>query len=213
MPAKTYTAAAALTAALLGLLLVAPVCAVKLVDHPDYINCKNTACTSLCAGGERAAHPKPVSRLGGRPARFLAPTYHTHRRLLGARCCRNLGSQNPKLTGSIPTEIGTDLSALTDLSVNNNILQGTLPSELALLSALNYLRLDSNILEGTLPTGLAQTALTYFSVNSNSLQGTLPTELAQLTTLITLYDSRPPACPPVLVLSAHEVESARVPAQ
>lgn len=55
MPAGDHVATAARTAALLGLLLVAPALSVKLIDTMTYQNCKaSTTCTKMCAVNARA---------------------------------------------------------------------------------------------------------------------------------------------------------------
>ena len=90
------------------------------------------------------------------------------------------------LQGTIPTELA-QLSNLTGLNLRYNPLTGTVPTELAQLTKLTRLDLDGNQLTGTIPVELTQlTRLKYLSLASNQLTGTIPTELARLTNLTDL---------------------------
>ncbi len=92
------------------------------------------------------------------------------------------------MSGTIPSEWGVNLPDITYISLFENDLVGTIPSELGLLTALEYLYIYTNRVTGVLPSELGLlTNLVEFKVNSNELSGTVPTELGQLTTLRELY--------------------------
>ena len=89
----------------------------------------------------------------------------------------------PGISGTLPTEIG-NLSALTDLTLSNNLLSGTIPTEIANLANVNWLLLDNNFFSGTIPTELGNlTNLTDLSLSGNRLTGPIPTEFGNLTRL------------------------------
>ena len=89
-----------------------------------------------------------------------------------------------KITGVIPTEIGTKIG-LSTLLIEASNLSSTIPSEIGLLSSLQLLSISgSRGIEGTLPTEMgALTALKFLTLSDTSLVGQLPTELAQCTGL------------------------------
>eukprot|EP00908_Phaeocystis_cordata_P017113 Transcript_28447.p1 GENE.Transcript_28447~~Transcript_28447.p1 ORF type:complete len:429 (+),score=60.99 Transcript_28447:150-1436(+) len=99
----------------------------------------------------------------------------------------SLSLSNEGLSGTVPTELAL-LTQLTTLYLYTNDLSGTVPTELALLPQLNYLSLWSNDLSGTVPTEVGlMTKLDRLSLSSNSLSGSLPSEFGQLTTLDELW--------------------------
>ncbi len=90
---------------------------------------------------------------------------------------------NNSLSGTLPSELGS-LSNLQVLSLNFSSLSGTLPSELGSLSNLQELWLDRNSLSGTLPSELGSLSnLRKLYLHRNSLSGTLPSELGSLSNL------------------------------
>ena len=115
------------------------------------------------------------------------------------------------ITGSIPNFL-TDLSNLDRLHLNDNLLKGTLgteigkltnlwslrlgqlesltgsiPFQVGLLTKLEYLYLDGNELNGTIPMELSKlTSLLHLKLQYNDLSGTVPMELSFLTNLITM---------------------------
>jgi len=91
------------------------------------------------------------------------------------------------LTGTIPSELG-NLSNLTYLNLRSNELSGNIPSELGSLTKLTYFYLNSNSLSGTIPSELGNlTKLTQLYLGNNSLTGSIPSELGNLTNLTYLY--------------------------
>ncbi|KAL5987450.1 hypothetical protein ACLOJK_035198 [Asimina triloba] len=100
-------------------------------------------------------------------------------------------------SGSIPASYGTDLLNLRQISLNGNLLDGTIPSSLFSLPSLMMLRLEgnqlsviqtptpdlsssrlsildlsSNVLQGLLP--IPSSSLRFYSVSNNSLSGEIP---------------------------------------
>jgi hypothetical protein len=85
-------------------------------------------------------------------------------------------SQNPGITGTIPTEIG-GMFSLDSLSLHNCNLTGPIPSELGSLEHLNELELGSNRLSGTIPYEMFQMEkLKILELQENQFSGKLPSE-------------------------------------
>jgi hypothetical protein len=103
-----------------------------------------------------------------------------------------LSLRNNSLTGTIPSEVGL-LSKLNVLSLSSNSLTGTIPTEIALMSNLSWLSLFNNSLTGTIPSQTAlMSNLSWLHLYSNSLMGTIPSEvglLSNLTSLVLLGNS------------------------
>jgi Leucine-rich repeat (LRR) protein len=90
---------------------------------------------------------------------------------------------NNNLTDSIPTEIG-NLTGLTYLSLRNNNLAGTIPDTIGNLSNLTYLSLQGNDLSGTIPFTIGNlTNLTELHLAGNNLSGTIPEAIGNLINL------------------------------
>ena len=91
------------------------------------------------------------------------------------------------LVGSLPSELGL-LTGLEQLGLSENGLSGSLPTELGLLYGLGSLYLDGNNLVGSLPSELwLLTGLRSLGVSRNHLVGTFPTQLGLLPELQQLY--------------------------
>lgn len=74
------------------------------------------------------------------------------------------------MTGSIPSQVG--LLPLRKLELQNNVLTGSIPTELGQIPDLDELWLSYNRLPGTLPNFSAnQDALRLFSAGNNNLSG------------------------------------------
>ena len=94
-----------------------------------------------------------------------------------------LSLPNTGLTGTIPPELG-NLSALTFLHLHSNQLTGGIPAKLGDLSNLTYLDLHSNQLTGGIPAKLGDLSnLTYLDLHSNQLTGGIPAKLGDLRAL------------------------------
>ena len=100
--------------------------------------------------------------------------------------------ENQVMSGSMPTQLGA-LTALSTLRLEGNHLSGSLPTQLAALTSLENLSFDLNELSGSLPTQLAAlTSLVDLSLaarytGSNFLSGSLPTQLGALAALEGMY--------------------------
>lgn len=90
--------------------------------------------------------------------------------------------QNMK-QATIPTELGL-LTALTELVLTGNKLNGTFPTELCNLKSLKVLTMQVNALTGTMPTEIGQlTSLQQLILFEVHFSGTIPTEIAKLSFL------------------------------
>lgn len=90
------------------------------------------------------------------------------------------------LTGTIPMSLGS-IETLRALYLSQNQLSGKI-NHWKGFNDINHLHLDDNLLEGPLPTGLGQLSmLLHLRLSNNKLTGTLPTELAEITKLRLLY--------------------------
>ena len=98
-----------------------------------------------------------------------------------------LSMKNVKLSGSIPTVIGS-LTNLTTLVLSGCDLNRTIPQALQELTGLQYLDISSNLLDGTVPNELFQALRTIQSldIGNNALSGTLSTSVGLLTQVRTL---------------------------
>ena len=91
-----------------------------------------------------------------------------------------------QLSGTISPELG-DLSNLEKLWLHYNQLSGTIPPALGNLSNLTSLVLNRNQLSGTIPAALGNlTNLTSLVLDCNQLSGTIPARLGNLTNLTRL---------------------------
>ncbi len=97
-----------------------------------------------------------------------------------------LNLENNNLDGSLPSEIG-DLTALRGMILGSNELKGGLPAELGSLTELEALILRDNDFSGSIPVELGNlTKLFELNLGINGLTGSIPTELGALTMLETL---------------------------
>jgi len=91
------------------------------------------------------------------------------------------------LQGTIPTELAL-LSYLTSLSMDTNSLTGAIPSELGLLSSLDRCYLHSNSLTGTIPSELGKLgSMLYLDLTSNRLSGSIPNTIGNMQSLYSLH--------------------------
>ncbi|CAK9861380.1 unnamed protein product, partial [Sphagnum jensenii] len=85
---------------------------------------------------------------------------------------------NYNLTGTIPAAALCNLTALTELQLQNNNITGEIPVWLASLPSLQYLRLQNNNLMGEIPVWLASLpSLQELLLSNNNLSGTIPSAL------------------------------------
>ena len=96
-------------------------------------------------------------------------------------------NSSSSIHGTLPAELG-DLTALTSLLLNDNILIGDIPTDLGNLTNLTDLYLSTNQLTGTIPTQLGSlTDMIDLELNDNQLTGAIPTQLGSLTDLEYLH--------------------------
>ena len=88
---------------------------------------------------------------------------------------------------AIPASV-TELSLLRQYSVNDNLLEGTIPTSISTWDDLEFLVLQNNLMGGSLPTeiGLLQD-LKYVTLAINEFTGSLPSEVGLLEDLIALH--------------------------
>ncbi len=100
---------------------------------------------------------------------------------------RGISVDNNQLIGTIPTEIG-DLINLTTLQLSGNQLTGPIPPEIGNLTNLTTLNLSNNQLLGPIPVELGNlTNLTTLYGYNNQLTGPIPPEIGDLASLNTLH--------------------------
>ena len=93
----------------------------------------------------------------------------------------NLDGNN--LNGTIPSSIG-NISQLNILSLGNNLLSGSIPTSIGSLSNLNYLVLSINGLTGSIPSSLGNlTNLAGLDLSYNQLSDSIPSSLGNLTNI------------------------------
>lgn len=93
---------------------------------------------------------------------------------------------NNAIRGTLPSELGL-LTTLRSLSIDSNRLSGNVPASLGSLTGLTQLKMDQNSFMGVLPAALGNLfQLTALILNGNRLSGTLPASLAQLKALVVL---------------------------
>ncbi len=94
-----------------------------------------------------------------------------------------LDLQDNLLTGSLPSQL-SNLTNLQHLLLLRNKLAGAIPTSLGSLAQLQELSLSQNLLTGGIPTQLANLAqLQYLSLSNNMLTGTIPAQLGNLPAL------------------------------
>ncbi len=87
------------------------------------------------------------------------------------------------LTGALPSEIAK-LSKLEYLHCYINELSGVIPSEIGLLTNLLHISLDENEISGSLPTEIGNLGrLDSLTLNDNTIGGSIPSEIGRLSNL------------------------------
>ena len=103
----------------------------------------------------------------------------------------HLSLRNNGLSGSLPSQLGK-LDSLQVLSLDRNSISGSLPSELGNLSNLTRLAMNRNNLSGSIPSQLGNLSnLSIIGLARNSLSGSLPASLGNLSglTKVSLHDN------------------------
>ncbi|MEO1049325.1 MAG: LamG-like jellyroll fold domain-containing protein [Bacteroidota bacterium] len=96
-------------------------------------------------------------------------------------------NHNPLLTGSIPLNIG-DLDQLDDLWLNDNDLDGVLPSSMSAMTSLKIIKLEGNRLGGQLGNALIGNAgLEELWLNDNQFEGSIPSYFSGFNQLKVFY--------------------------
>jgi len=91
--------------------------------------------------------------------------------------------ENNNMQGELPTELGL-LSTLDILAIDANSIHGAIPSEIGLVTSLRYMYIFNNYFSGAIPTEIGQLKmLEELSVSYNDLTGPLPSELGLLENL------------------------------
>ncbi len=98
----------------------------------------------------------------------------------------DLSLKDNNLSGTLPRELG-NLPHLRQLDLDDNELTGAIPPELGDLPQLRRLVLGANQLTGAIPPELGRLSqLTMLDLGNNSLSGTIPSELGSLPRLDSL---------------------------
>jgi Leucine-rich repeat (LRR) protein len=94
--------------------------------------------------------------------------------------------KNNNLVGTIPTEIA-NITALMYLNLGNNQLGDSIPEEIGNLTSLKKLYLGHNQFIGIIPNNFCNLrSLTHLGLNNNQLNGSIPTEIGDLQNLYVL---------------------------
>lgn len=140
---------------------------------------------------DRAALLALRSAVGGRT--FLWNTSNlTPCNWAGVQCQDNrvavLRLPGSSLSGSLPPNTVSNLTALRTLSLRLNHLSGPLPSDLSQCTQLRNLYLQGNRFSGSLPSSLLSIhSLVRLNLADNDFSGEIPAGLNNLTRLRTLY--------------------------
>ena len=90
------------------------------------------------------------------------------------------------LNGTLPSEIG-DLTKLLVLNCSGNMLGGAIPTQIGNLIMLQSIDLHKNLFNGTIPKTIENlTDLQFINFRENRLEGSIPSEIGNLSYLQTL---------------------------
>ncbi|PNY10605.1 LRR receptor-like kinase resistance protein [Trifolium pratense] len=100
---------------------------------------------------------------------------------------RALHLRNNLLSGTVPTNIGEEMSHLRYLDLSNNYLNGRIPMSLNRIQNLSFLDISNNDLTGDIPKfWMGMQSLQIIDLSNNSLSGRIPTSICSLTLLVIL---------------------------
>ena len=140
-----------------------------------------------------------VDRLRPDPPR-VCPTLATQ---LCVRVCACVCAGMSRCVGCVfPLTTGGCVLCDRNLSLDDNALNGTIPSTISGMTALEHLELQDNHLTGAIPNSISVlTRLTLIRMSSNMLSSTLPSQIGLLSQL--MYVCRNPWLQVVIVV-AHQ---------
>lgn len=109
--------------------------------------------------------------------------------LLNMQTLQRLSMRKVNLQGPIPTMVRGNLSSLTRLYLDSNVLTGTLQNNIAFLQQLEEFSVADNAqLGGAIPTSLGQMRrLNFLDLSNCGFEGAIPSELSGATLLEELY--------------------------
>jgi len=94
---------------------------------------------------------------------------------------------NNNLNGTIPSQIGS-LTQVQRVKLNNNNLSGKIPSEIGSLTNMDWLYLEHNMLTGDIPSTIGNLHnLTNLALYNNKLTGDIPSQITNLSALQYIY--------------------------
>ncbi|KAI8566773.1 hypothetical protein RHMOL_Rhmol02G0068000 [Rhododendron molle] len=100
----------------------------------------------------------------------------------------NLTLDSIGLRGTLSGLNFSSLPHLVKLDLSNNLIYGTIPSQIGGLSRLASLNASINLLSGTIPTDIGTLrSLIELDLSINNLTGSIPASIGNLTNLTTLY--------------------------
>ncbi len=105
----------------------------------------------------------------------------------GSQQVTEISLLNNNLTGSIPAEIG-NLTELQFFFITGNQLSGSIPATIGNLTKLLRIHGNGNLLSGSIPAEIGGlTLMEYLDLRDNRLTGEIPASLGNLTILSDLY--------------------------
>ncbi|KAH1146290.1 hypothetical protein GYH30_041787 [Glycine max] len=91
------------------------------------------------------------------------------------------------LSGTLPANIGEEMSHLKELDLSNDLLNRSIPLSITRIQNLSYLDLSKNHLTGEIPVfGMGMQRLEIIDLSNNSLSGGIPTSICSLPSLFIL---------------------------
>ncbi|KAG5009894.1 hypothetical protein JHK87_018409 [Glycine soja] len=98
-----------------------------------------------------------------------------------------LDLRNNSLSGTVPANIGEEMSNMEYLDLSNNNLNGSIPQSINRMQLLLYLDLSNNYLTRVVPVfSMSIQHLSIIDLSNNSLSGGIPTSLCSLPSIFIL---------------------------